>query len=104
MADRYLTPNKTAGIPLQPGGLYIGTVRQVSGNQVFVEIPSIAPRFAFGPCLVAGGRVTTTTTSSAGYVTTVTTTVQPPAIGDKVLCSFIENEKSELVVLGRILQ
>ena len=103
MSEKILAPNKTVGVPLQPGGVYVGTVKQVSGNQVFVEVPAIAPRFAFGPCLVVANRVTTTTTSSSGFLTSVTVSVVPPSVGDKVICAFIENERSELVVLGRIL-
>lgn len=101
--NRIIAPNKTAGVPLQPGGIYLGVVRQVSGNQVFVEVPSIQPRFAFGPCLVVANRVTTTTTSSNGYLTSVTVEIVPPQLGDRVICGFLDNEKSELVVLGRVL-
>lgn len=103
MADKLITPNKTAGVPLESGGVYVGIVRQVSGNQVYVEVPSVQPRFAFGPCLTVGNRVTTTTTSSMGYLTSVTVEVIPPQVGDRVICAFLDNEKSELVVMGRIL-
>ena len=103
MAEKIIAPNKTAAVSLEAGGLYIGTVKQVAGSQVYVEVPSIAPRFAFGPCLVVANRVTTTTTSSMGYLTSVTVEVVAPSIGDKVVCAFLDNERSELVVLGRIL-
>jgi hypothetical protein len=104
MADnKIIAPNKTVGVPLQPGGIYLGIVRQVSGNQVYVEVPSIQPRFAFGPCLVVANRVTTTTTSSEGYLTSVTVEVVAPQVGNKVVCAFLDNERSELVVLGRVL-
>lgn len=103
MAERIIAPNKTVGLPLQSGGIHLGVVRQVSGNQVFVEVPSIQPRFAFGPCLVVANRVQTTTTSSSGYITSVTVEIVVPQVGDKVVCAFLDNEKSELVVLGRVL-
>lgn len=103
MAERIIAPNKTAGLPLEPGGVHLGVVRQVAGNQVFVEVPSIQPRFAFGPCLVVANRVQTTTTSSTGYITSVTVELVAPQVGDKVICAFLDNEKSELVVLGRVL-
>jgi hypothetical protein len=103
MSEKLIAPNKTANTPFEGGGIYIGAVRQVSGNQVFVEIPQIAPRFVFGPCLVVNNRITTTTTSSMGYITSVTVTNNPPAVGDKVVCAFLNNEKSEIIVLGRVL-
>lgn len=107
MTDRLIAPNKTVNTPFDGGGIYLGTVRQVAGNQVYVEVPQIAPRFTFGPCLVINNRITTntTTTSSSGYLTSVTTTVtnNPPLVGDKVICAFLNNEKSELIVLGRVL-
>jgi exosome complex RNA-binding protein Csl4 len=101
--SKIIAPNKTAGVPLQPGGIYLGVVRQMSGNQAFVEVPSIQARFAFGPCLVLATRVSTTTTQSDGYLTSVTVENQPPQVGDRVICAFLNNEKSELVVLGRVL-
>ena len=103
MAEKLIAPNKTVGLPLEAGGIHLGVVRQTEGNQVYVEIPSIQPRFAFGPCLVVANRVQTTTTSSSGYITSVTVEVVRPNIGDKVICAFLDNEKSELVVLGRVL-
>jgi len=103
MADKLIAPNKTVGLPLESGGVYIGVVRQVTGNQVYVEVPSVQPRFSFGPCLVVANRVTTTTTSSMGYLTSVTVEVVAPEVGNKVICAFLDNEKSELVVLGRVL-
>lgn len=105
MADsnKIIAPNKTAGVPLQPGGIYLGIVRQMVGNQAYVEVPSIQPRFAFGPCLVIANRVTTTTTQALGYLTSVTVEIVGPQVGDKVICAFLDNEKSELVVLGRVL-
>lgn len=105
MADnsKIIAPNKTAGVPLQEGGIHLGVVRQVSGNQVFVEVPSVQSRFAFGPCLVVANRVTTTTTELNGYLTSVTTEIVPPQVGDRVVCAFLDNEKTELIVLGRVL-
>lgn len=106
MADARIAPNKTVNTPFEGGGVYLGTVRQVSGSQVYVEIPQIAPRFTFGPCLVINNRIVTntTTTTSSGYLTSVTTTVtnNPPLVGDRVVCAFLNNEKSEVIVLGRI--
>lgn len=101
--EKIIAPSKTVNTPFDGGGIYVGTVRQVAGKQVFVEVPSIAPRFTFGPCLVVNNRITTTTTSSSGYLTSVTVSNNPPAVGDKVVCAFLNNEKSEMIVLGRIL-
>lgn len=103
MPTKVPVPTKTVNLPLEPGGIYIGIVRQVSGNQVFVEVPLIAPGFSFGPCLVVANRAVTTTTTADGYVTSVTVTNSAPLLNDKVVCAFINNERSELVVLGRVL-
>lgn len=103
MNDKIIAPSKTAGVPLEPGGIYLGIVRQVSGTQVFVEVPLVSPGFTFGPCLVVANRAVTTTTSSSGYLTSVTVTNSVPNVNDRVICAFMNNERTELVVLGRVL-
>lgn len=103
MSEKVTVPSKTAGTPLEPGGLYLGIVRQVSGTQVFVELPLVSPGFAFGPCFVVANRASVTTTSSGGYLTSVTVTNTVPNVGDRVICAFLNNERTEIVVLGRVL-
>jgi hypothetical protein len=74
--------NKTVSVPFQ-GGIHYGIVRRVVGSQVYVELRAVAPGYAFGPCVVSG-------------VDTI------PAVNDSVICAFLNNAKSELVVLGKI--
>lgn len=105
MANQYTSPSKTSSVPLQTNSLYIGIVKRVDGKQVWVEIPTISPGFAFGPCLVAAGVAayssTTAITSDSSPV--VTSIDQVPAVGRNVVCAFINNSLDEVVVLGAIL-
>lgn len=75
--------NKTVSIPLEGGGIYVGRVAKKTGAQVFVEVPSLSPKFAFGPCLVSG-------------------TIAALEVNDRVICAFLNNSTSELIVLGKI--
>jgi hypothetical protein len=74
--------NKAVSVPFQ-GGIHYGIVRRVVGSQVYVELRAVAPGYAFGPCVVSG-------------VDSI------PAVNDSVICAFLNNAKSELVVLGKI--
>lgn len=103
MPTNVVVPTKAANTPLEPGGIYLGIVRQVAGTQVYVEMPLVSPGFAFGPCLVVANRAVVTTTTSGGYVTSVTVTNSVPNVNDRVICAFLNNERSEVVVLGRVL-
>jgi hypothetical protein len=60
--------------------MYVGKVVRVSDKGVFVQIPSVAPQTTFGPCAV---------------FTTY------PVLGQRVLCSFLDNRFDEVVILGR---
>lgn len=51
------TPNKTASVPLDFSGLYIGVVRKSDESGVFVEIPQITAGFSFGPCNVVANNI-----------------------------------------------
>lgn len=109
--ERLIAPGKTVNTPFEGGGTYVGIVRQVSGKNIFVEVPAIAPGFTFGPCLVTSNAFSLSLTKST--VTTPSGTTQAvtnaslsnvaPSVGNKVLCTFLNNEKSELVITGRIL-
>lgn len=74
---------KAVGSTLDGGGIYFGVIRRVDGNQVYVELKTLAPGYAFGPCIAVGFEVM-------------------PTVNDRVICAFLNNEKSELVVLGKI--
>jgi hypothetical protein len=74
--------NKAVSVPFQ-GGIHYGIVRRVVGSQVYVELRAVAPGYAFGPCVVSG-------------VDSIL------AVNDSVICAFLNNAKSELVVLGKI--
>lgn len=75
--------NKNVSIPLEGGGIYVGRVSKVSGNQVFVEVPTLSPKYSFGPCSISG-------------------TSFSLELNDKVVCSFLNNSTSDLVVLGKV--
>jgi hypothetical protein len=74
--------NKAVSVPFQ-GGIHYGIVRRVVDTQVYVELRAVAPGYAFGPCVVSG----------AGII---------PSVNDTVICAFLNNSKSELVVIGKI--
>lgn len=74
--------NKAVSVPFQ-GGIHYGIVRRVVGSQVYVELRAVAPGYAFGPCVVSGVEAI-------------------PAVNDSVICAFLNNSKSELVVIGKI--
>lgn len=109
--ENLIAPGKTVNTPFVGGGTYVGVVKQVTGKSIFVEVPSIAPGFAFGPCLVTSNAFTLTVTKAtvstpSGTTQAVTNAVLAnvaPPVGSKVLCTFLNNEKSELVITGRIL-
>lgn len=76
--------NKNVSIPLEGGGTYFGRVSKIiNGNQVFVEIPTLSPKYSFGPCVVFG-------------------TVAGLELDEKVICTFLNNSTSDLVVLGKV--
>ena len=74
--------NKAVSVPFQ-GGIHYGIVRRVVDAQVYVELRAVAPGYAFGPCIVSGVDVV-------------------PSVNDAVICAFLNNSKSELVVIGKI--
>jgi hypothetical protein len=78
--ERFGNAKKASSRRPKTGGLYVGKVVRVSGNGVFVQIPSIAPQTTFGPCVVF-----------STY----------PTLGQRVLCSFLDNKFDEVVILGR---
>lgn len=63
-----------------PGGLYLGIVVRITGANVFVSVPKVAPQTVFGPCAVFSVF---------------------PKINQRVLCGFLDNRFEEVVILGR---
>lgn len=84
MAKQFTARSKTVGVPFEGGGIHYGVVRRVDGAKVFVEMPSVSPRYAFGPCIVSG-------------------VTEALVVGDSVICGFLNNSASELIVLGKVL-
>ena len=78
--------NKGSSGSLQPGGLYVGKVVRVDGAYCYVELPRLSPGSIFGPCL-----------------TISTTYPSMPDIDDIVICSFLENNLDQVVVLGKTM-
>lgn len=84
MAKQFTARTKAVGVAFQGGGIHYGIVRRVDGTKVFVEVPSVAPKYAFGPCIVSGVDI-------------------PLEVNDSVICGFLNNTASELVVIGKVL-
>jgi len=105
------TPNKTASVPLDFSGLYIGIVRKSDSNGVFVEIPQITTGFSFGPCNVLSTDLNvqktsdsiSTETQTKTFLTNVTVSRVRPAVGSKVICGFLNNTFDEVIIFGSIL-
>lgn len=83
MAKQFTARTKAVGVPFQGGGIHYGIVRKVDGNKVYVEVPSFAPKYAFGPCIMSG-------------------VSEVLAIGDSVICGFLNNSASELAVISKV--
>lgn len=102
-----IAPGKTVNTPFQGGGVYVGIVRQVTGSAIYVEVPEVASGFVYGPCLVTSNafslNVTKQTVDGVQVVTNVTLSNVAPPVGRKVLCTFLNNEKADVVITGRIL-
>lgn len=81
--NNFTARNKAVSVPFQ-GGIHYGIVRRIVNNEVYVELRAVAPGYAFGPCVVSGA-------------------ISMPNINDTVICAFLDNSKSELVVIGKIL-
>lgn len=76
--------NKNVSIPLEGGGTYIGRISKITQtNQVFVEVPTLSPKYSFGPCVFFGN-------------------VADLVLNEKVVCSFLNNSTSDLVILGKV--
>lgn len=74
--------NKNVSIPLEGGGTYVGRISKITPtNQVFVEVPTLSPKYSFGPCVFFG------------YVPDL-------ELNQKVVCTFLNNSTSDLVILG----
>lgn len=111
MKERIIAPGKTANTPFDGTGIYIGIVKQIEGKRVYVEVPEVAPGFFFGPCLIVSNafslsltkQTVDTPTGTTQAVTNATLANVAFSVNDFVLCAFINGEKSELVIMGRIL-
>jgi len=79
-----LNPLKGSSASGRPTGVFVGKVTRTSGG-VYVSIPSLTGQITtinFGPCKVVG---------------------LYPAVGNAVLCTFLENRNDDVVVLGKII-
>lgn len=81
MAD-YINRAKGSSHPRQPGGTYLGVVKNtVENNKVLVYIPSLGA--TFGPMYVAAWRLPLTT-------------------GQQVICTFLDHSLSEVYAIGPV--
>lgn len=78
----FYTRTRTASTPVDPQGVYTGTVTRVDDvlQQVWVEVARLTPGFQFGPLSVVGASL--------------------PAVGDRVAVQFVENRTNDMLVIG----
>lgn len=72
---------KASSVPVQGGGVYIGTVVRIDGDACYVQLPRLSGEAAYGPCPTFFG--------ANGLVA-----------GDTVFCAFIGHSWDQLVVLS----
>lgn len=77
---RFTKAGKGSSVKPIRNGHYIGKVSRTSGG-IFVKIPKIAPGVTFGPC--------------KKFFT------ESLAVGDNVLCTFLDNKFDEVVLVGK---
>jgi hypothetical protein len=77
---RFTKSNKGSSVKPIKNGHYIGKVSRTSGG-IYVKIPKIAPGITFGPCKKFFA--------------------ESLAVGDNVLCTFIDNKFDEVVLVGK---
>lgn len=84
MADSGVQKNLSKGSTTsnKPGGVFIGICKRITGG-VFVSIPNATnnKEILFGPCKVSG---------------------LFPFVGQQLLCTFLENRTSDVVILGKL--
>jgi len=83
MPTGFTSPTKTASQPLPQNGVYAGEIIKIDGDEVYVKIPYVSAGFSFGPCLVGG--------YTGGAV---------PAVGQRVICGFLNNSLDECVIFA----
>lgn len=107
----FTSPEKAAAVPQPPGGIFIGTVTDVSDTTCYVEIPALLPGFSFGPCRSVLSPIYKELENEKRY-----SEYEDPLVtehhrheiaiiaerGDQVICAFINNKLDEVVVLGRL--
>ena len=81
MAD-YINRQKGSSHPREPGGTYLGVVRNtVENNKVIVYIPALGA--TFGPMYVAAWQL-------------------PLRVGQQVICTFLDHSLSEVYAIGPV--
>jgi hypothetical protein len=78
--SRFTKSTKGSSVKPIKNGHYIGKVSRTSGG-IFVKIPKVAPGVTFGPCKKFFSEAL--------------------AVGDSVLCTFIDNKFDEVVLVGK---
>lgn len=94
-------------------GVYLAKVTRIVGAECYVEVPSLAPGYEYGPsrypAINAAGRTTDYTAGTQGgdpahahpeHRHNLATDAL--AVGDRVAVAFLEGGRDELVVLVRL--
>lgn len=83
MAANFISQQSGASHPLQPGGIYLGTVAGINGRKLRISVEHIG--------------ITVETSFVAAR-----SPKEPFRKGDRVVCAFLNLEKNDLVVLGHV--
>jgi microcystin-dependent protein len=83
--QQYTTPFKAHSVPFKANGVFYGVVVAVNGKRLDIKVPRMTGDAVFKNIEYADSAVTDT-----------------PAAGELLLVSFLEGDKDDLVVLGRV--
>ena len=85
MTDFFSTPFKSASIPFQPKGVYVGVIQTVTGTILTVTVPRLSGDEVY---------------ENVEFVSSAFDS--PPLVGERVVVTFHEGRQDELIALGRL--
>lgn len=78
------------------GGVYLGRITRVTGTVCYLEVPSLAPGFEYGPAAYPDTYADPTT---SGGDPSHTHPARPLTVGDRVACAFLGGRQDDGVVV-----
>lgn len=110
-----MTRPRRVPFPVQPAGIYRGTVSRVDATGVYVTCERLAPRREYGPVDVTEGPWSSGTVDASGATTDpagvgdhgshthmVPSGRGPLSVGDRVALGLIEGSPDSLIVIARL--